>query len=130
MLDPSPTCPTCGRPYPNGLGVAVTPAGTAEFNGLSAELTDLEITILRLLLRDVSKPLSRQAITEACFPGRPYHNPRKVDAQICRLRRKLFAIGLEIRTIRSRGYRLMDPALNLRGNRPYCVGQRHARVPE
>lgn len=82
-------------------------------NGEEAGLTPLEFDVLKVLVENPNKVLTRQRIMEVVY-GRDWSlNPRAVDGIISRLRGKLFE-GDEgarrIRTVHGRGYILLGPA--------------------
>jgi DNA-binding response OmpR family regulator len=73
-------------------------------------LSPLETRLAAVLLARLGAVVTRQALTEAGWPERGGHkaDPRRnvLDAHILRLRHRLPAVGLTIRTVRSRGYLL------------------------
>lgn len=81
--------------------------------GEEAGLTPLEFDVLKVLVENPNKVLTRQRIMQVVY-GRDWSlNPRAVDGIISRLRGKLFE-GDEgarrIRTVHGRGYILLGPA--------------------
>lgn len=68
-------------------------------------LPPVEARITRVLLDRYGAVVSRDALAKAGWPdGAPGRNA--LDVHVLRLRRRLAAVGLAIRTVRSRGYLL------------------------
>jgi DNA-binding response OmpR family regulator len=84
--------------------------GILRFGGDWVSLSPLEVRLVSALLARPNAVVTRQALIESGWPpqgeGRP--NPRRntLDAHMLRLRQRLPAVGLTVRTIRSRGYML------------------------
>jgi DNA-binding winged helix-turn-helix (wHTH) protein len=68
-------------------------------------LTPTEERVLRVLLERVGRVCSRTLLTDAGWPRGPA-NERILDTYVRRLRAKIPAFGIEIRTVRKRGFLL------------------------
>ncbi len=73
-------------------------------DGASTSLTDMEETLLQILIRHAGQSVSREDLAQGCgFAG----NERSVDVQVTRLRKKLEADSRNpriLRTVRGSGY--------------------------
>lgn len=82
--------------------------GVLRLNGSWVALPPLEARLAEALLERLGAVTSRELLIRAGWPtGAPGRNA--LDVHMLRLRRRLTAVGLVIRTVRSRGY-LMEPA--------------------
>ena len=70
-----------------------------------ASLTPTEARVLRVLLDRAGRVCCRALLTDAGWPRRPA-NERILDTYVRRLRAKIPEFGLEIRTVRKRGFLL------------------------
>jgi DNA-binding response OmpR family regulator len=101
--------PEPGHPSPR-LGAD----GILRFRDSWVSLSPLEVRLVSALMTRPDTVVTRQALIESGWPlggeGRP--NPRRnaLDAHMLRLRQRLPAVGLTVRTIRSRGYMLEQVA--------------------
>lgn len=74
----------------------------------SVDLTPLQARLAGRLIANIGEVVSRDQMIEAGWPdGKP--TPNTVDVQMGRLRGRLAALGLVIRTVRSRGFLLETP---------------------
>jgi two-component system response regulator CpxR len=85
-------------------------ARTVRLNGQHLELTDVEFTLLEVLMRSPGKVVERESLAEAVL-GRKF-NPfdRSLDMHVSRLRRKLAGEGHNddrVKTVRGTGYQLV-----------------------
>lgn len=80
----------------------------AEHAGRSVQLTRNEFLLLRLLLQQAGKVVSRSALLEALWEDSQYVDDNTLTVNVARLRQKLEGIGLQqaIETVRGYGYRL------------------------
>jgi DNA-binding response OmpR family regulator len=79
--------------------------GVIRHDGAWVSLPPVEARITRLLLDRFGAVVSRESLSRAGWPdGAPGRNA--LDVHVLRLRRRLIAVGLVIRTVRSRGYLL------------------------
>lgn len=79
--------------------------GVARYGGRWVSLPPVEARLTRLLLDRLGAVVSREALAKAGWPhGAPGRNA--LDVHVLRLRRRLAAVELAIRTVRSRGYLL------------------------
>jgi len=98
---------------------SVTPrleeGGVLRFGGGWVSLSPLEARLVAALLERPGAVATRQALIESGWPqvgeGRPDPRRNALDAHMLRLRQRLPAVGLTVRTIRSRGY-LLDQMPN------------------
>lgn len=77
-------------------------------DGNSISLTPTEFTILTQLLRSRNKLFTREEIFATAWPGEDMNNPRLVDVNISRLRKKLGTYGQNIVNRSGLGYGFMD----------------------
>ncbi|WP_198028844.1 response regulator transcription factor [Mesorhizobium sp. WSM3626] len=79
-------------------------------NGREIELGPIEFKLLRHMLENPGKVLSREELIGAAWPNNVHVGPRTVDVHISRLRRsiKLSSHHDVIRTVRLGGYALQD----------------------
>ncbi|MFZ1413020.1 MAG: response regulator transcription factor [Defluviicoccus sp.] len=76
--------------------------------GADVEMTAREQAILRLLLANAGKLLSRERIINAVWGATADPLTNVVDVYVARLRKKLGLAGEMIRTVRGLGYRLLE----------------------
>ena len=77
-------------------------------------LPPVEARLTRAMLERFGAVVSRETLARSGWPnGAPGRNA--LDVHVLRLRRRLAAVGLVIRTVRSRGY-LMEPSPDSNGN--------------
>jgi two-component system response regulator QseB len=79
---------------------------TATLKGQALELTNREWAILELLLMQSPKVVSKDKIVQALAGWDVDLSPNAIEVYISRLRSKLAASGVLIRTIRGMGYRI------------------------
>lgn len=79
-------------------------------DGESVSLSPTEFTILTLLLRSRNKLFKREEIFSAAWPGEELTNPRLVDVNISRLRKKLSAYSKNLVNRSGLGYGFLDEA--------------------
>jgi two-component system response regulator CpxR len=107
VLSPAPNSSAAGMGF-----VIDSVSRTATFRGKPLELTDVEVSLLDLLIRSTGSVLTREELVNRVF-GRPFHPlDRSLDMHICRLRKKLSTTtphAGRIKTIRSSGY-LFSPS--------------------
>lgn len=77
-------------------------------DGESVSLSPTEFTILTLLMRSRNKLFSREDIFTTAWPGEEMTNPRLVDVNISRLRKKLGLYGQHIVNRSGLGYGFID----------------------
>lgn len=81
--------------------------GIIRFHGAWISLSPLERLAAQPLVERFQAVVGRETLTRHAWPnGAPTRNA--LDAHMLRLRRRLEPIGLEIRTVRSRGYLLQE----------------------
>ncbi len=77
-------------------------------DGDSISLSPTEFSILTQLLRSRNKLFTREEIFTTAWPGEEMNNPRLVDVNISRLRKKLGSYGQNIVNRSGLGYGFMD----------------------
>lgn len=77
-------------------------------DGETVSLSPTEFSILTFLLRSRNKLFTREEIFNAAWPGEEMSNPRMVDVNISRLRKKLSTYGPNIVNRSGLGYGFMD----------------------
>ncbi len=91
--------------------------GILRFGDDWVSLSPLEVRLVSALLARPNAVVTRQALSESGWPpageGRPHPRRNTLDAHMLRLRQRLPAVGLTVRTIRSRGYMLEQLATSL-----------------
>lgn len=81
--------------------------GTLEFRSARLELTPLQARLVEPLIDRFGTVVGRDALQRSGWPnGDALGNT--LDVHMVRLRRRLEAFGLQIRTVRSRGFLLTD----------------------
>jgi len=86
-------------------GVTLDPQGRLHRGERWVALSPLEMRIVEPMVERFGRVTSRETVIQRAWPeGLPNRNA--LDAHLLRLRRRVEAIGLEIRTVRSRGYAL------------------------
>lgn len=81
--------------------------GLFSWRGGAVALSPLETRITRALLRADGAVVPRQSLEAAGWPGRAVRRST-LDTTVARLRKRLLLVGLDLRTIRNRGYILVD----------------------
>ncbi len=84
-------------------------AGLLRFRGRWVALSPVEQALASDMVADYGQVVSREALAKAAWPeGIPTRNA--LDVHVLRLRRRIAPVGLEIRTVRARGYLLQETA--------------------
>src|SRR5439155_10894622 len=79
--------------------------GVLRYGGRWVALAPVELALARVLLEHFMTVVGRDVLSRRAWPqGVPRRNA--LDVQILRLRRRVSDVGLEIQTVRSRGYLL------------------------
>lgn len=79
-------------------------------DGDAVSLSPTEFTILTLLLRSRNRMFKREEIFAAAWPGEELNNPRLVDVNISRLRKKLSGYSRNLVNKSGLGYGFVDEA--------------------
>jgi DNA-binding response OmpR family regulator len=97
------------RSYRHGVRPSLDPDGVLHFRGHSLPLPPVEQALMAGLLERYQAVVGRDALSRRAWDRRP---PRRntLDVHMVRLRRHVEPLGLEIRTVRSRGYLLQARA--------------------
>ncbi|AXJ08773.1 winged helix-turn-helix domain-containing protein [Arthrobacter sp. PM3] len=98
-------------------------AGDARVDGERVPLTDLEFALLRCLVQNCSRTVSRQEL-QHCLDafGTPGAAARSIDVYVGRVRRKLKGCRHAVVTVRSGGYRFIPgPLATVRGPAEYSI---------
>lgn len=82
--------------------------GTLEYRGSRVNLSAIQTDLMRLLMDRFGAVVSRSELSAIAWP-RSDSTENNLDVTIGRLRRQLEPVRLHIRTVRSRGYLLIDP---------------------
>lgn len=85
----------------------ISDVGLFSWRGGAVALSPLETRITRALLRADGAVVPRQGLEAAGWPGRTVRRST-LDTTVARLRKRLLLVGLDLRTIRNRGYILVD----------------------
>lgn len=98
-------------------------AGDARLDGERVPLTDVEFTLLRCLVQNCSRTVSRQEL-QHCLDAfdTPGAATRSIDVYVGRVRRKLKGCRHAVVTVRSGGYRFVPgPLVVVRGPAEYSI---------
>ena len=97
------------RSHQHGGRPSLDVDGVLHFQNQGIPLPPVEQALVAVLLERYRAVVSRDALTRRAWNQRP---PRRntLDVHMVRLRRRIKPIGLEIRTVRSRGYLLQGSA--------------------
>ncbi|MFE4228004.1 winged helix-turn-helix domain-containing protein [Arthrobacter sp. NPDC056886] len=98
-------------------------AGDARLDGERVPLTDVEFTLLRCLVQNCSRTVSRQELQQ-CLDAfdTPGAATRSIDVYVGRVRRKLKGCRHAVVTVRSGGYRFVPgPLVVVRGPAEYSI---------
>lgn len=91
-------------------GGSVTPTltedGGLEFRGSTTQLSGHQADLARVMIDRFGAVVSRETLYRAAWPDRDLID-NNLDVTVGRLRRRLGQIGLQVRTVRSRGYLLV-----------------------
>jgi DNA-binding response OmpR family regulator len=91
-----------------GARPQVEPTGILRFRGRFVTVSPVECVLLGMLADDFGSVVSRDVLATGTWAdGLPTRNA--LDVQILRLRRRIARLGLEITTVRGRGYLLHEP---------------------
>jgi DNA-binding response OmpR family regulator len=81
--------------------------GTLEYRELRTQLSPIQAELVRPMIERFGAVVSREELLAAGWPeSEPSANT--LDVTMGRLRRELLRVGIRIRTVRSRGYLLID----------------------
>lgn len=104
-------CPTCGQPLPDDDALRVDDAGIVVRGGHFACLTAQEAGVFDRLRMARGGVVSKTSLMAALYPLEADEAEIKIiDVFVCKLRRKLAPLGVEIGTAWGRGYRLVTRA--------------------
>lgn len=98
-------------------------AGDAKVDGERVPLTDLEFALLKCLVQNCSRTVTRQEL-QHCLDtsGTPGAATRSIDVYVGRVRRKLKGCRHAVVTVRSGGYRFVPgPLATVRGPAEYSI---------
>ena len=98
-------------------------AGEARLDGERVPLTDVEFALLRCLVQNCSRTVSRQEL-QHCLDAfdTPGAATRSIDVYVGRVRRKLKGCRHAVVTVRSGGYRFVPgPLATVRGPAEYTI---------
>lgn len=105
-------CPTCGQQLPADRGfIFDEEAGIVVGRGRVASLTRQEATVFAQLYAAMPRVCTKEQLLSNLYLHEQDEAEIKiVDVFICKIRKKLAPLGVEIATIWARGYRLVRAA--------------------
>lgn len=105
------TCPCCRQVLPQSPQLIVDEAGILVRNGRFASLTRHEFALFETLQNAGDRVLSQEALLRSIY-GLQMDEPeiKIIDVFVCKLRKKLKPLGVEIQTVWGSGYRLLPLA--------------------
>lgn len=92
--------------HETGARPALSDEGTLEFGGSAIDLSPLQADLVRPLVDRFGAVVLRDTLVESAWPG-PVVRANNLDVTVGRLRRRVGEIGLQVSTVRSRGYVLV-----------------------
>jgi DNA-binding response OmpR family regulator len=113
----SKVCEHCGSALPEFGGI-VCDDDRAEirFRGkFIRNLTSQEFTLFRILIDANGRTIRKENLLEMLYANKAFADAdlpeiKIIDVFICKLRKKLVPLGIEVGTTQRRGYFLMEPA--------------------
>lgn len=107
-MDAACTCPVCGGEIRNAPATLVEDRGMVVANGSFAVLTGSETTILRELIARFPAVASKERLYNALYALDIDGGAQEkiVDVMICKIRKKLAPLGIEITTSWGQGFAL------------------------
>lgn len=108
-------CTQCGSALPELGGiVADGDRGELRYGGVVLGLPEAEFRLIRVLLDNPGRVVSRNALFDSMFwdrgeSGEP--GSKILDVMVCKIRKKLVPLGIGIATHWGRGYEMVVPAL-------------------
>lgn len=101
-------CPLCGQPIHDMPVTVYRERCMAVADGRFALLTGSETEVLTALARAFPRIVTKEALMDALYALKPDEEPeiKIIDVFICKLRKKLKPLGVEIDTAWGRGYGL------------------------
>jgi DNA-binding response OmpR family regulator len=108
-------CPCCAQPLPFDEALRFEAAsGIVVRFGQFAALTRAEAEMLQILIDAKSAVMSKEKLlTSLYWQENDEPNIKMIDVWICKLRKKISPLGLNIQTIWGNGYRLIIAAAPL-----------------
>ncbi|WP_315920392.1 winged helix-turn-helix domain-containing protein [Mesorhizobium sp. SP-1A] len=105
-------CPCCGQPLPLDGDLRIDDAGFVVRGGAFATLTQQEHAVLTALQMASPRIRSREQLLADLYQLRCDEEPeiKIIDVWVCKLRKKLKPLGINIDTVWGRGYRLLPCA--------------------
>lgn len=101
-------CPTCRRLLEASSDLIIDEAGILVRNAVFAALTQQEFAMFEALRKAKHRVLSKEALLNDLYGLLPDEPEIKIiDVFICKLRKKLKPLGVEIQTVWGKGYRLL-----------------------
>lgn len=103
-------CPTCGQALPEAAARFDAAAGILIGGGRFAELSSNEAAMFVKLAERRGATVSREALMQAMHGLNPDDEPemKLIDVMICKLRKKMKPLGIDIATAWGRGWRLVQ----------------------
>lgn len=105
-------CPCCRQPIPEIVDLTVDQTGFLVRNGRFAALTRQEFSLFEDLRAAFPRMRSQEQLLDALYWDRPNEVPelKIIDVFVCKLRKKIKPLGLQIQTIWGQGYRFVPVA--------------------
>lgn len=101
-------CPCCGQAIPENTSFRFDDAGFVVVDGRFARLSEQEAEILGQLHSAQGRTVSRETLHNGLYQVHADETEMKiVDVLICKIRRKLKPLDLNIQTVWGRGYRFL-----------------------
>jgi DNA-binding response OmpR family regulator len=104
-------CPTCGNAVPNRELIVSLETNTVLFDGNCARLTGQQAEILDILATASPRTVTTDGLIAGLYgrAGEPASCCSLIRTQMSKIRRKIAALGLEIKHTPPRGYTLHIP---------------------
>lgn len=104
-------CTCCGQALPDLNGItADLERGEIRFRGLAVQVTRKEFDIFAALQKATGRTLSKEVLLTQLYDLEVDEPDMKIiDVFVCKLRKKVARIGIEIGTNWGRGYFLIEP---------------------
>ena len=102
-------CPTCGQRLPRVTVRIDAGAQIVVASGRYTILTETEFLIFEALYTAPGKTATREMLANGIYSLRPNDEPdlKILDVYICKIRRKIEGMGIEIRTVWGQGWRMI-----------------------
>lgn len=105
-------CSECGQPLPLPSGLVIDHArGEVRFRGKGVMATPKQFAVMAILAAAPGRPVSREGLFTSLYWGAKGRGVgiKNIDGFICKLRKIITPLGLDIVTHWGRGYELTIP---------------------